>query len=70
METGGCPHVVIRENVSPSLAALGRITMRIQSEYQEEVKLLRLCESGGVNIAANFRPDLAVTRYKEREGQG
>ena len=59
VETGGCPHAAIREDVSANLAALERLTMRIRYEDEEDVKPLLLCESGGDNLAANFSPELA-----------
>lgn len=52
VETGGCPHAAIREDVSANLAALERLTRQHQTE-------LLLCESGGDNLAANFSSELA-----------
>lgn len=58
VETGGCPHAAIREDVSANLGALEVLTRRIKSEEGEQSPLL-LCESGGDNLAANFSNELA-----------
>lgn len=52
VETGGCPHAAIREDVSSNLTALEELTR------ETKVSLL-LCESGGDNLAANFSRELA-----------
>ncbi|MEM6854856.1 MAG: urease accessory protein UreG [Planctomycetota bacterium] len=52
VETGGCPHAAIREDVTPNLVALEQLS----AEHQPE---LLLCESGGDNLAAHFRRELA-----------
>lgn len=52
VETGGCPHAAIREDVSANLSALEKLTR------QHSASLL-LCESGGDNLAANFSSELA-----------
>src|SRR3546814_6430673 len=53
VETGGCPHTAIREDASINLAAVGQ--MRDRFPALEMV----LIESGGVNLAATFSPELA-----------
>ena len=53
VETGGCPHAAIREDVTSNLAALEDL----MGVYPPP-KLL-LCESGGDNLAANFSSELA-----------
>ena len=69
VETGGCPHTAIREDISSNIAALETITKRIQKEYRTknndnssemptEPNILLLCESGGDNLAANFSYEL------------
>ena len=65
VETGGCPHTAIREDISSNIAALETITKRIRTEYHEssrpdltEPNILLLCESGGDNLAANFSYEL------------
>lgn len=56
VETGGCPHAAIREDVSSNLSALELLTT--------SGKPLLLCESGGDNLAANFSRELAdLTLY-------
>jgi len=52
VETGGCPHAAIREDVSMNLREVERLTC------DEGVKLC-LIESGGDNLAANFSRELA-----------
>lgn len=63
VETGGCPHTAIREDISSNIAALETITKNIHNEYQhtkpdQEPNILLLCESGGDNLAANFSYEL------------
>ena len=51
VETGGCPHAAIREDISHNLVAL--------EELMEEIKPeLLLVESGGDNLAAQFSREL------------
>jgi urease accessory protein len=58
VETGGCPHTAIREDVSLNLAAIADLNRRFP-----DLDLV-LIESGGDNLAATFSPDLAdVTLY-------
>ena len=52
VETGGCPHAAIREDVSGNLDALEDLTRSVKPE-------LLFCESGGDNLAANFSSELA-----------
>ena len=66
VETGGCPHAAIREDISANLSALERLTQRIRAaaETQKDDPILLLCESGGDNLAANFSRELAdLTLY-------
>jgi urease accessory protein len=65
VETGGCPHAAIREDISANVSALERLTRRIRAEEAtEEAPILLLCESGGDNLAANFSRELAdLTLY-------
>merc|ERR1719378_1830178 len=53
VETGGCPHAAIREDISGNLAALEGL-----AKVEPKPELL-LCESGGDNLAANFSRELA-----------
>ncbi len=52
VETGGCPHTAIREDITPNLAAL-------EALHGEHGPDLLLCESGGDNLAADFSRELA-----------
>ena len=52
VETGGCPHAAIREDVTANLLALEQLTELHQPE-------LLFCESGGDNLAAHFSRELA-----------
>lgn len=53
VETGGCPHEAIREDVSMNLAAVEHLERRFP-----DLELI-LIESGGDNLAATFSPELA-----------
>ncbi|KAI9852431.1 MAG: hypothetical protein M1838_000750 [Thelocarpon superellum] len=52
IETGGCPHAAVREDISANLSALEDL----QHEFQTEMLLI---ESGGDNLAANYSRELA-----------
>lgn len=52
IETGGCPHAAIREDISANLAAAEEMTAKHNAD-------LILVESGGDNLAANFSRELA-----------
>ncbi|KAI3631206.1 hypothetical protein MIR68_010696 [Amoeboaphelidium protococcarum] len=52
VETGGCPHAAIREDISANLLALEKLQANFKTE-------LLLIESGGDNLAANFSRELA-----------
>jgi urease accessory protein len=52
VETGGCPHAAIREDISANLVALEELHGRFQPG-------LLLIESGGDNLAACFSRELA-----------
>jgi urease accessory protein len=52
VETGGCPHTAIRDDISPNLVALEGLMASLSPE-------LLLVESGGDNLAAQFSRDLA-----------
>ena len=54
VETGGCPHAAIREDVSANLGALEALTDAVKPTPE-----ILLCESGGDNLAANFSNELA-----------
>lgn len=52
IETGGCPHAAIREDISANLQACETLTQKHQPH-------MILVESGGDNLAANFSRELA-----------
>lgn len=52
IETGGCPHAAIREDISSNLEALEKL----QAKYACE---LLFVESGGDNLAASYSSELA-----------
>ena len=52
VETGGCPHAAIREDISANLLALEELHQKFQPD-------LLLLESGGDNLAACFSRELA-----------
>ena len=52
IETGGCPHAAIREDISANLEALERLQSKLDTQ-------LLLIESGGDNLAANYSRELA-----------
>ncbi|KAK7948901.1 urease accessory protein UreG [Apiospora aurea] len=52
IETGGCPHAAVREDISANLAALEDLHAEFGSD-------LLLIESGGDNLAANYSRELA-----------
>jgi len=51
VETGGCPHAAIREDISHNLDALDELMVRVRPD-------LLLVESGGDNLAAQFSREL------------
>lgn len=52
VETGGCPHTAIREDISMNAAAIKDLT-----RLHPDVELI-FVESGGDNLAATFSPEL------------
>ncbi|KAL4206037.1 hypothetical protein CU097_013134 [Rhizopus azygosporus] len=54
IETGGCPHAAIREDVSANLNALETLHAKFNTQ-------LLLIESGGDNLAANYSRELGIT---------
>jgi urease accessory protein len=52
IETGGCPHAAVREDISQNLAALEDLHTKFSTD-------LLLIESGGDNLAANYSRELA-----------
>ena len=51
VQTGGCPHAAIREDISPNLAALEQLMEDVHPE-------LLFVESGGDNLAAQYSREL------------
>jgi urease accessory protein len=51
VETGGCPHAAIREDISPNLHALESLMAAVRPE-------LLFVESGGDNLAAQYSREL------------
>jgi urease accessory protein len=51
VETGGCPHAAIREDISPNLMALEDLMSAVKPE-------LLFVESGGDNLAAQYSREL------------
>mmetsp|Transcript_8772 Transcript_8772/g.28060 ORF Transcript_8772/g.28060 Transcript_8772/m.28060 type:complete len:171 (-) Transcript_8772:46-558(-) len=52
IETGGCPHAAIREDISANLLACEKLSAKFNPE-------LILLESGGDNLSANYSRELA-----------
>ena len=52
VETGGCPHTAVRDDVSRNIDALSQLMVRVHPD-------LLFVESGGDNLAAQFSRDLA-----------
>ena len=52
VETGGCPHTAVRDDVSRNLDALGQLMVKFGPD-------LLFVESGGDNLAAQFSRELA-----------
>lgn len=52
VETGGCPHTAVREDISMNLEAIDELNFRFS-----DLDLI-FVESGGDNLAATFSPEL------------
>ncbi|MTT31518.1 urease accessory protein UreG [Terrilactibacillus sp. BCM23-1] len=52
VETGGCPHTAIREDISMNVEAIDEL-----KERHPDIELI-FVESGGDNLAATFSPEL------------
>lgn len=52
IETGGCPHAAIREDISANLGALETLHAKFRCQ-------MLFVESGGDNLAANYSRELA-----------
>lgn len=53
VETGGCPHAAIREDITPNLDALEQLMREVSPKPE-----LLLVESGGDNLAAQYSREL------------
>ncbi|NQZ70595.1 MAG: urease accessory protein UreG, partial [Lentisphaeria bacterium] len=53
VETGGCPHAAIREDISMNMNALEDLMLKFDNELQ-----ILFVESGGDNLAAHFSKEL------------
>ena len=53
VETGGCPHAAIREDISLNLSALNELMRRFNGQID-----MLFIESGGDNLAAHFSREL------------
>ena len=53
METGGCPHTAIRDDISMNMEAVEELESRF-----DDLEFI-LIESGGDNLTATFSPELA-----------
>lgn len=54
VETGGCPHAAIREDISINIDALEELMLRFDNNLE-----LLFVESGGDNLAAHYSRELA-----------
>jgi urease accessory protein len=52
VETGGCPHTAIRDDIAMNQQALDELVRR------DPATEVLLCESGGDNLSATFSPEL------------
>lgn len=52
VETGGCPHAAVREDISTNIVASEELSLKFHPD-------LLFVESGGDNLAANFSRELA-----------
>lgn len=58
VETGGCPHTAIRDDVSANLEAIDTILQRFDGSLD-----VLFLESGGDNLAASFSPELVEVEF-------
>lgn len=58
VETGGCPHTAIRDDVSSNLEAIDMVLERFGGNLD-----IILLESGGDNLAASFSPELVEVEF-------
>lgn len=58
VETGGCPHTAVRDDISANQDAIDALMERFNGELD-----LILLESGGDNLAASFSPELVEVEF-------
>lgn len=58
VETGGCPHTAIRDDVSANLEAIDDVLKRFDGDLD-----VLFVESGGDNLAASFSPELVEAEF-------
>ncbi len=58
VETGGCPHAAIRDDVSANQDAIDTLLARFDNELD-----VIFVESGGDNLAASFSPELVEVEF-------
>lgn len=58
VETGGCPHTAVRDDISANLDAIETLMERFNSELD-----IIFLESGGDNLAASFSPELVEVDF-------
>jgi urease accessory protein len=58
VETGGCPHTAIRDDISANLDAIDLMIERFESKLE-----IIFLESGGDNLAASFSPELVEVEF-------
>jgi urease accessory protein len=58
VETGGCPHTAVRDDISANQDAIDTLLQR----FNHELDIIFL-ESGGDNLAASFSPELVDVEF-------
>jgi urease accessory protein len=58
VETGGCPHTAVRDDISANLDAIDLLIERFDNQLE-----LILLESGGDNLTASFSPELVEVEF-------
>lgn len=57
VETGGCPHTAIREDISMNVSAINEL-----EQLHPDIELI-FVESGGDNLAATFSQSSSICRF-------
>jgi urease accessory protein len=58
VETGGCPHTAIRDDISANQEAIDEVLQRFDGDLD-----IIFLESGGDNLAASFSPELVEVEF-------